>query len=269
MNNPLGVCTWTFGTRPLSKIAKRVADIGLDGVELLGELKAYTAVQAKQILADHNLTAYSLTPENVDLTHPDSAVRRQAIDYFYRLIDFAAELGNPLVSCHGLVGRVAPLATQAEEDEWLVSGVQQVADRAAQNGLKVVFEVLNRYETHQVRTGREALSLLDTVQRDNVALLMDAYHMNIEEADPAAALRTVGNRLGLYHAADSNREGVGRGHTDFAAQTAVLRLINYDGPIIFECTPPGPNPFTPSKGDEDWEWLELFLRESSNYFKKA
>lgn len=269
MNNPLGVCTWTFGKRPLPQIAKKIAEIGLNGVELLGDLSKYTAVEVKQILADHGLTIFSLTPENVDLSHPDGTTRQRALDYFFELIDFAAALGQPLVSCHGLVGRIAPLATQAREDAWLVAAVQQVADRAAQSGLSVVFEVLNRYETHQVRTGQEALHLLKNVQRDNVAVLMDAYHMNIEEADPAKALREVGDQLGLYHAADSNREGVGWGHTDFGAQTAVLRQINYTGPVIFECTPPGPNPFTPNKGEDDWEWLERFLIKSANYFREA
>ncbi len=68
-------------------------------------------------------------------------------------------------------------------------------------------EVLNRYEAHLLTTAAETLDFVDDVGAGNVAVLLDAYHMNIEEASPASALRLVGDRLGLYHAADSNRQG--------------------------------------------------------------
>ncbi|GAB4444396.1 MAG: hypothetical protein Kow0031_26860 [Anaerolineae bacterium] len=96
----------------------------------------------------------------------------------------------------------------------------------------------------------------------NVGVLLDAYHMNIEEEDPVAALRHAGPRLWLYHAADSNRGAIGRGHTDFPAQMAALADTGYAGPVILECTAPGPNPFTPIKDDESLSWLETYLAES-------
>jgi sugar phosphate isomerase/epimerase len=75
--------------------------------------------------------------------------------------------------------------------------------------------------------------------------------MNIEEPDPVAAILDAGERLALFHAADSNRQAVGRGHTDFVALTRALRRIGYDGDVVIECTAPGPDPFTPVKG-EGW-----------------
>ena len=119
---------------------------------------------------------------------------------------------------------------------------------ARARGLAVVFEILNRYETHQVRTVAEGCALLDAVRADNLKLLPDAYHMNIEEDDPAAALRHGAGRIGLYHAADSNRCGIGQGHTDFAAQLGALRDIGYGGPIILETNAPGPKPVHAGKG---------------------
>ena len=71
----------------------------------------------------------------------------------------------------------------------------------------------------------------------------------VEGADPAAALARAGKRLGLYHAADSNRAGVGEGHIDFGVQIESLDAIGYQGPIILEVNAPGPNPFTPDKGE--------------------
>ena len=128
-------------------------------------------------------------------------------------------------------------------------------------------EVLNRYESHLVNTGAQALEFVADVGSDQVGILLDAYHMNIEEASPANALREAGDRLWLYHVADSNRHGAGRGHTDFGAQLEALAEIGYDGPIILECPPPGPDPYTAIKDDESLPWLETFLAESKGYLE--
>ncbi|RME86055.1 MAG: sugar phosphate isomerase/epimerase [Caldilineae bacterium] len=259
---PLGVCTWTFGDRPLADIAARLRKLGFDGVELMGELEAYTPAEAAAILGDHGLEVFSLTPANVDLAHPDRTTRKRAVDYYLRLLDFAAALGNPLVSCHGYVGRIRPLADLEEELVLLGEAVTQIAKRAAELGLRLVWEVLNRYESHLLCTASDALEFIQSLEADNLGLLLDAYHMNIEEPDPTAALRRAGSLLWLYHAADSNRQAIGRGHTDFAAQFMVLDEIGYRGPIILECTAPGPDPFVPIKDAESLQWLETYLRES-------
>lgn len=265
----LGVCTWTFGKMPLAEIAGRLAALNFDGVELMGNLSAYSAREAARILRDHNLHTFSLTPDNVDLAHPDGSVRGQAVDYYRRLLDFAAELGGaPLVSCHGSVGRIKPEQSQAHEYRLFVETVRQVAAHAQTLNLKLVIEVLNRYESHLVNTGADAAKFVTDVGAANVGILLDAYHMNIEENDPAAALQQAGSRLWLYHAADSNRQAVGRGHIDFSAQLAALNDIGYAGPFILECTAPGPNPFTPIKDKNSVSWLETYLQESQRWLRQ-
>jgi sugar phosphate isomerase/epimerase len=258
-----------FGDMPLGDIARRLEKLGYDGVELMGDLAAYSPGEAGQILGDRGLEVLSLTPENVDLAHPDPAIRADAIDYYLRLLDFGAALGQPLVSCHGLVGRIRAITSQAEEWDLFVESVRRIADRAGTLGLSIVMEVLNRYEAHLVNTGAEALEFVADVGANNVHVLLDAYHMNIEEASPAIALRQVGQQLGLYHAADSNRQALGRGHTDFGAQLAALDDIGYGGPIIMECTPPGPDPFTAIKDENSLSWLETYLQESRSYLLQA
>jgi sugar phosphate isomerase/epimerase len=222
---------------------------GLDGVELFGDWQNVKARDAKALLDDQGLQVFSLTPADADISHPDVAIRQLALDYYKGLMDFAAEFGSPLISCHGQVTRIAPIASQAQEDDLLVDATAQICAMAADKGLNVVFEILNRYETHQIRTVKEGLALLDKVGKANLSLLPDAYHMNIEEDNPADALRQAGPHLGLYHAADSNRCGLGQGHTDFSGQIKALNEIDYSGPIILEVNAPGPNPFTPNKGE--------------------
>ncbi len=251
----------------LAEIADRLTVLNYDGVELMGSLEAYQAAEAAQVLRDHNLQVFSLTPDNVDLAHPDDTVRAEAIDYYLRLLDFAAALGQPLVSCHGLVGRVRPISNLSEERLLFLKAVRQIAEQAQTLGLRLVIEVLNRYESHLVNSAAEALDFVNEVEADNVGILLDAYHMNIEESDPAVAIRQAGNRLWLYHAADSNRQSIGRGHTDFTAQMAALSDIDYQGPIILECTAPGPDPFTPIKGEDYLDWLETYLRESRDWLR--
>lgn len=274
MNLPIGSCTWMFGDLPLADIARRLKVLGFDGVELMGDLGRYEVGEAVRVLADHGLRVFSLTPDNVDLAHPDDAVRQQAIDYYFQLLDFAAANSRPLVCCHGCVGRIRAVVDQAAEYALFVEAVRRVAERARPMGLRLPMEVLNRYESHLLNTSAEAVQFVADVGADNVGILLDAYHMNIEEADPAAALRGAGDRLWLYHAADSNRQAISRGHTDFAAQMQALQAIGYiglasfgGGPIILECTPPGPDPFTAIKGEDSLPWLETYLGESVRWLR--
>jgi D-psicose/D-tagatose/L-ribulose 3-epimerase len=263
----IGSCTWMFGDLPLDDIARRLQVLGFDGVELMGDLSLYRPAEAGRILSAHGLQVLSLTPADVDLPHPDAEVRQQALDYYYKLLDFAAALDRPLVGCHGCVGRIRAISSQAEEYGLFVEGVRRVAERARPMGLRLAIEVLNRYEAHLLNTAAQALQFVADVGADNVGLLLDAYHMNIEEADPAAALRQAGEHLYLYHVADSNRQAVGRGHTDFPAQMEAIRDVRFGGPIVIECTAPGPDPFTAIKGPDSLPWLETYLGESMRWLR--
>ena len=239
-----------------------------DGMELMGDLSAYTPAEVRDACERTGLLVLSLTPENEDLAHPDAAVRQKALDYYRRLIDFAHEIGCPLVSCHGAVGRVRALATQEQEYGWLRDGVAALAEPAQAAGIKIAMEVLNRYESHLLNTATQAIEFAQEVNHPTIGILLDAYHMNIEEANPAKAVESAGDRLFIFHAADSNRAGIGRGHTDFAALAAALKRIGFAGDVIVECTAPGTDPFTPVKGDGWQAHLSTYLAESLAYLRR-
>lgn len=261
-----GICTWILD-QDLEPTARFLADAGFDGVELKGDLTRSTAGEAKAILDAHKLRVLSLTPENVDLAHPDPAVRAEAMDYYCRLLEYAAALGAPLISCHGAVGRVRAISSFAEEYGHLVAGVRELARRAAPLGLQVAMEVLNRYESHLLNTSVQARDFVRTVGEPNVGILLDAYHANIEEANLPLAILEAGANLALFHAADSNRQAVGRGHTDWTGIMRALRRIGYAGDIIFECTAPGPDPFTPIKGQGWRDQVRQYAVESLEAFR--
>ena len=273
-----GVCNWIFGDEDLATTAAFLAQAGFDGLELKGDLGAYRPANVDRVLDDHGLAVLSLTPEDVDLAHPDAGVRTEAVDYYLRLLDFAAAVGASVVSCHGAGGRVRALSAQEEEYAYLLAGVQRIAARAAELNLRLAMEVLNRYESHLLNTAAQAVRFVADVGRHRngalsewasegdevpaVGILLDAYHMNIEEADPVAAILDADERLFLFHAADSNRQAVGRGHTDFLALTRALRRIGYAGDVVIECTAAGPDPFTPVKGPGWRDQVRQYAAES-------
>src|SRR4051794_18858854 len=121
MTRELGVCTWTFGPGDLGDIARSVASLGFDGIELHGDLERFRPAEVRALLRPLGLKVLSLTPANdldgmpVDPAHPDPAIRRATVEYYRRLAEFAAALDGPLISVHGYVPRIAPIATLAEE----------------------------------------------------------------------------------------------------------------------------------------------------------
>ena len=262
-----GVCTWIFGGEPLAQTAARLTRLGYDGVELMGDLKQFDPAQVNTVLADNGLRVLSITPENEDILHPDPAIRKQGIDYYLRLLEFGKAVNSPIVCCHGAVGRIRPVTSYAEEWKLYVDAVRQIGRRAESLGIRVIMEVLNRYEAHFLLTSAEAVRFVEEVGSSHVGILLDAYHMNIEEKDLVSAIHHAGKHLGLFHAADSNRQAVGRGHTSFIPLFRALKDIGYDGSVIVENVAPGPDPFTPLKGDDPIGWVETYLDESLRLMK--
>jgi len=261
MTRLLGVCTWILGNPPLEAMANRLVQIGYGGVELFGDWRKYPVQPTRQILEKHRLSIFSFTPANVDLAHPCKIIRKKALTYYQRLLKYAAALGGGIVSCHGKVGRIRPISSQSSEERLFVEGVAILCEKAEKLGVKLALEVLNRYESHLVNTCAQALAIVKAIDSPALGILLDTYHMNIEEQNFIKAIHTAKGKLLLFHVADSNRLAPGRGHIPFAGLFTALKEINYNGPIIIECTAPGPDPFTPRKGP-NWEeavWTELAI----------
>lgn len=262
----LGVAAWTMGPRPLLDIAARIQALNYDGLTLTIDPEQDTAVTITQTLRANNLELFAIAPPEVDVAHAETAVRQQAITQYLKLVDFAAEAGHPLVICRGMKGRIEPVAAWDEEMGLLVTAVTQIARYAAQKEVRLVIEVLNRYETHLINTGAAAMELVDRIGLDNVGVMLNAFHMNIEEQDAAAVMRQAGDRLWLFAMSDSNRRAIGQGHIKLGNHLWALEDIGYNGPIILECLPPGQNPFYPAGDADSLEIWESYLRDSRSWF---
>jgi D-psicose/D-tagatose/L-ribulose 3-epimerase len=267
--HPLGVSAWIYGDAPLDDTLGRIAAAGYDGVELPGEPDAWPAAEVRRLLARHRLRPLALTASCAfpatrrDLAHPDPAVRAEAVRYLVRCLEYAAEIGAPLAQMLASgETRLAPLATRAEEWAWSVEGMQRAAREAERVGVRIAVEPLNRYEAYLVTTVADGLAYLDAVGSPWVGLTLDLFHANIEEPDIPRAVRAAGPRLWHVQVADTNRQGLGRGHLDLSACLETLRAVGYAGAVVVEVMAPGPDPFQAIKDATSPAVLDGYLRES-------
>lgn len=221
----------------------RAAALGFDAVEIFPpDAGAIPRGALRALLARHGLgvaavgTGAGWVKHGLRLTDPDPAVRGQAVAFVAALIDAAGACGAPAI-IGSMQGRCDAPVRREQALAWLAEGLETLAERAERLGVPLLFEPLNRYETNLLNRTGDALAFLATLRTRNVKLLCDLFHMNIEEADLAAALRDCGPRLGHIHFADSNRQAAGFGHTDLAPVAAALRQTGYNGHVSAEILP--------------------------------
>ena len=140
------------------------------------------------------------------------------------------KLGGILYSAHTKYNR-APTRTG-----WMNSAevIGEIGDLAHRNGIDIVLEVVNRFETNLLNTTAQGLRYLSDCGCEHVRLHLDTFHMNIEEANPAAAIRLAGDRLGYFHIGESNRGFLGDGVIDWDRIFDALIDIDYSRDIVFE-----------------------------------
>lgn len=233
MSRDYGLCFWSFGDISVEEKCRIAKEIGVDGVEVQGDL-TQDPKELANILSRYALKVLSVTPDNVDISSVDEDTRLKAVQYFLDLLDWASDLGVNRICLHGDVGKTAGCGDLTKDWQLLVESSKTVMEKAEVLNIEVVFEVLNRYENHQIVTCQEALNLIDAVNSPNLFVLLDAYHMNIEEANPIDALKKAGSKLGVYHVADSNRQAVGNGHSNIKDQIKALHEIILMGQSLWK-----------------------------------
>ena len=216
---------------------------GFDAVEIFPPgANAIPLSTVQGLMTKHSLqlaavgTGAGWVKHKLRLTDPDSTVRARALDFINGIINFAGILGAPAI-VGSLQGRWEGPVSREQALDWLAESLHALGERAAGHGQCLLYEPLNRYETNLFTRAADAAAFLDLRGIKNVKLLGDLFHMNLEEADIAAALRQVAPRLGHIHWADSNRHAVGFGHTDIAPIAAVLKEIDFQGYLSAEVLP--------------------------------
>ncbi|HUR56907.1 MAG TPA: sugar phosphate isomerase/epimerase family protein [Opitutaceae bacterium] len=227
----------------LAEGCRRAADAGFDAVEVFP--RAASSLDAgvlRALLEKHRLrlaamgTGGGWVVHKLTLTHPDAAVRRDAREFIRAIIDFAGRLQAPAI-IGSMQGRWEGAVTRDHALTWLAEGLADLGAHAKRHGVPLLYEPLNRYETNMFNRLGDTAAWLRSIPTDNVRILADLYHMNIEEADLPAAIHEAGAMIGHVHFADSNRRAIGFGHTDVAPIIGALRAIGYDRYLSAEILP--------------------------------
>ena len=202
--------------------------------------------------------------EEHDLANKNVLNRQKAVAYFKRQIETVRTVGGDyLIVVPSAVGKSAPMGRDTAEDwKWGVESVCNLTETAEENGVTLVIEPLNRYESCIVNTAEDALRFVKEVNHRRVKALLDTYHMNIEEADLHQAFLTLHDWVEVVHFADSNRQALGQGHIDFSKVVSGMKAIGFDKTIVLECTAPGPNPFKADKGGRTAQIMSGYAKES-------
>ncbi|MFY1655055.1 sugar phosphate isomerase/epimerase family protein [Solwaraspora sp. WMMB762] len=245
----IGVNPWVW-TSPvddaaLAELLPRIAGFGFDAVELPIEQSGdWDPRRTRDLLAELGLTAAgvcAVTPPGRDLVDAPPAVVEATVAYLKGCVDSAVAVGAPTVggpvyASVGRTWRMTPAARAACYADFR-RALAPVADHAAAHGVSIGVEALNRYETSVVNTIDQAVELIDGLP-PNVGLMIDTYHMNIEEADPYAAVAAAGPYIKHVQVSGTDRGAPGADHLDWPRFLTALVTTGYRGAICIESFTP-------------------------------
>lgn len=240
-----GVNTWVWvsplTTDELKKLAPHVKSMGFDWIECplegLGDLDYGTG---KQIIADLGLgvsTCAAMGPDR-DLIHEDSAIQQNGMEYIRGCIDATQALGgvNLVGPIYSAVGRVWQQTAdeRARDLDTLVKNLKVLSAYAGDHGVVLGIEPLNRFETSFINLASQAIEVIDRVDHPACKIMLDTFHMNIEEKSLGDAIRATGSRMCHLHTCENDRGAPGSGNVTWDEVAGAVRDIGYDGPLVIE-----------------------------------
>ena len=241
--NKLGMNLFTWTTtmdENLSDTLSFLKNTGFDFVEVPindpADLSKWQRIG--QQCADLGLAVQSCTicPPDKSLISSNVAVRRVAVAYLKQVVDASAALGSrmlmgPLYS--GFKTFTGKPAT-AQEWDWSVTGMREVAEHAQTQGVTLAIEYLNRFEIYLLTCADDVRRYIEAVDHPNCRASFDTFHANIEEKSMAAAIRTLAPYLVQVQVSENDRSTPGKGHVNFAEVFATLDEVGFTGPIAIE-----------------------------------
>ena len=220
------------------KAIRSAALIGYDLIEVpLFDPSSINLEHTRDWLQQHRLrpsVSLGLTAET-DVSSADASISQAGVNQLVKVIDATAFIGGNIVA--GVIASAWQKYLVSPSNAGYanaVSGIREAAQAARAKGVALTVEVVNRFESNLLNTAAQAIRFVDAVGEDNVGIHLDTFHMHIEEADAAAAIRTCGSRLQYFHVNENHRGYVGTGSIDFAPMFRALVDARYNGPISFE-----------------------------------
>ncbi len=225
----------------LAENAAKISKLGFDGIELaIRDPQLVNQSEIISLLSEFDLTVPAIGTgqafgeDGLSFVHPRWKIRASAIDRIKAHIRLAKELGSMVII--GLIRGFKDKDISTKQTElWLVEALRECAKE--DETVKLIIEPINRYECDLICTVQEGLRLLEKVEYENVGLLLDTFHMNIEEPSIYDSIKMAKDRLYHFHIADSNRWYPGAGHLNFSKIIESLNQIDYKGFVSAEILP--------------------------------
>jgi D-psicose/D-tagatose/L-ribulose 3-epimerase len=240
-----GVNTWVWTspltTGELDKLAPHVSKLGFDWIEIPIEgLDDLDYTKGAEIIASNGLgvsVCGAMGPDR-DLIHEDVSIRDNGMNYLRACIDACETLGatnlvGPFYSAVGRTWKSTP-QERAKDTDLLVENLKKLAAYADDHGVVLCVEPLNRFETSFLNLAVQVVEVVDRVDSPACQIMLDTFHMNIEEKSLGDAIRAAGPRLKHLHSCENDRGAPGSGHVPWDDVAAALKDINYDGPVVIE-----------------------------------
>ena len=236
----------------------KVAELGYDGVELM--TKDPSKLDGDQInrwLDQYDLemiglcTGHVFGEDQLGLVGPDAEICRQAMERLKGFVDFAATHfgAGTLVNIGRSRGPGYPNDPATTLDKMEVA-FRELAEYAEPHGVKLILEPINVHQVNHIHTSQDGLEMVKRVNHPNFGLMLDVYHMNIEDVDIYDSFREAGDLCWFVHFADNNRKWPGSAHLDFEQIVRVLNEIGYQGYVSLEILP-WPDPDTAAQASID------------------
>ena len=215
----------------------RAAAMGFDSVEIpLMDPDHVEVDEIKRRLEAGGLKVYCGTGlgPGTDISSEDESIRAAGLEHLQKCIAAAAEIGSPSLQgvIHSAWGRRH--RSDAASRKRSAGILREAADFAAERGLRLSLECINRYESSFLNTAAQGMEMLGMINRDNVGLHLDTYHMNIEEKSFGQAFRSCRGRLNHLHLSENDRGYPGGGLLNWKNIIDLARKNEYNGPWIIE-----------------------------------
>jgi len=237
------------------------AELGYDGIELALKNAGEIDRRMLQSLLDKTglevscvSTGQVFAETGLMFTDSDAEKRKEVVRIFREFVDLAADFGQ-LVNIGRVRGSIAEDGIDAAEQRF-IEIIHELCDYASTKGVQFILEPVNRYEINFIHSVEEGVSLIKKVDRSNLKLMPDIFHMNIEDVNMGEELSSNIDHIAYIHLADSNRLAPGWGHTDFKDILSHLKKAKYDGWLSVEILPK-PEPYSAAK--QAIEFIKPFL----------
>lgn len=231
----------SFSEKEMSLLDK-ASSMGFDVIEITpgDEFRNLDPGMLRKAIKDRNLevSLCGALDDTTDISSTDPSVRQKGIDFLKDYSDWAMEIGAKVIGgpLFSELGKKRYLADEERKAEWdrSADSLKRIGDDAAKKGVVIALEPINRFEIDMINTAEQGCRMCDQVDNPAIKLMLDSFHMNIEDKAVGDAIRASKKHLVHFHTCSNNRGIPGEGHIPWEEIKQALNDIDYKGYGVIE-----------------------------------